>query len=76
MIRLLIPVPCISALISNMVHALRSRRVITPHGEQDAAVLINADLPAVSDPHIVATLASIALGTRILALTLAKLANE
>ena len=59
-----------------MVHALRSRRVITPHGEQDAAVLIDAGLPSVSDPHIVATLESIALGTRILALTLAKLANE
>jgi allantoinase len=26
-----------------MVHALRSRRVITPHGEQDAVVVIDAD---------------------------------
>ena len=26
-----------------MVHALRSRRVITPHGEPDAAVIIDAE---------------------------------
>jgi len=33
-----------------MVHALRSRRVITPHGEQDAAVLIDAEHIAAIKP--------------------------
>jgi allantoinase len=34
-----------------MVHALRSRRVITPHGEQDAAVIIDAEhITAVKPP--------------------------
>jgi allantoinase len=33
-----------------MVHALRSRRVITPHGERDAAVLIDAEHIAAIKP--------------------------
>ncbi len=33
-----------------MVHALRSRRVITPHGEQDAAVLIDGEHIAAIKP--------------------------
>jgi allantoinase len=33
-----------------MVHALRSRRVITPHGEQDAAVVIDAEHIAAIKP--------------------------
>ena len=33
-----------------MVHALRSRRVITPHGEQDAAVLIDGERIAAIKP--------------------------
>jgi len=33
-----------------MVHALRSRRVITPHGVQDAAVLIDGDCIAAVKP--------------------------